>query len=77
MNNQHPPHEMWLHIIIATTIAINVILGVMAMGYMAIMAIAIPDQFDRIITLMVGALIGFLTKAGVSHVVQPPPGPDE
>lgn len=60
--------DHWLGLIAAITIALCVIIGLLVEGYMAITSTAIPDQFDRLVNLLAGGLLGFLARGAVQKV---------
>lgn len=54
------------------TICTAVLVGLGVEGYMAITSTAIPDQFDRLVNLLAGGLLGFVVRGAV-HKDPPPP----
>ena len=52
--------------VVVVTLAVGVIVGLGSMAYLAMTQTAIPDQFDRLVTFLAGALAGILatTRGG-------------
>jgi hypothetical protein len=55
--------------LIICTVCLIAVLVTITMCYLAIQAVGIPDQIDRLATLLVGALVGSLVKTGVDRVM--------
>lgn len=67
--HRQPPDHDWLPFIVGLTISMAVLTGLWIEGYMAMTSTAIPDQFDRLINLLAGGLLGFLVRGAVEKVV--------
>jgi hypothetical protein len=48
--------------VVVVTLAVATIFGMGLTGYLAVHDSAIPDQLDRLITLMAGGLLGILSR---------------
>jgi hypothetical protein len=62
--------------VVTGALAIAALSGIGLMGYMAASEIPIPDQFDRVVTLVVGALIALLSRTSSSSDPQSVVGED-
>jgi hypothetical protein len=58
--------------VVVVVLGVGVLLGLGTMAILAVMETPIPDQLDRLVTLMGGALIGVLAKTSTTGADDPP-----
>lgn len=59
--------------VVVCTLAIATVIGICLTGYLATTGTAIPDQLDRLITLMAGGLLGILSRTSSAGGQNEPP----
>ena len=65
----HATADRFTKRVIIWTVCIIAIMLSSTMCYLAVLAAGIPDQVDRLATLLIGALVGSLVKTGVDAVL--------